>query len=97
MSGNEKARFHGIDEPEKIAGRRVFRDMLVIAYSLASDCGAKEIILVDLDTGECLAGRTMVDILTTDGLHGRMLWLFRPGMTTGISASSITAIVEQEG
>ena len=66
MSGNEKARFHGIDEPEKIAGRRVFRDMLVIAYSLASDCGAKEIILVDLDTGECLVGRTIVDILTTD-------------------------------
>lgn len=74
MNGNEKARFHGIDEPGGIATRKTVREMLEMASMLASTYKSREIILVDLDTGECVAGRSIVRILLADDRTWNACW-----------------------
>ena len=74
MEDMDKGLFHGIprgmENPSKISIREMFEKVAVLSAQLKT----KEIILVDIDTGECVTGKSFVDILTDDRLTWNILW-----------------------
>ena len=73
-SGMDKGRFHGISKEAGKPGRASVREMFQKVAFLAGQYGSKEVILADVDTGECVTGKSFVDILTDDRITWNILW-----------------------
>ncbi|MBQ7655650.1 MAG: hypothetical protein IJS41_03985 [Clostridia bacterium] len=73
--GVDKGRFHGISGGgQGSRGRVSVREMFQKVAILSEQYGSKEVILVDVDTGECVTGKSFVDILTDDRITWNILW-----------------------
>lgn len=69
-----KGWFHGISDEHKTSGRLTVRRMFEKAAVLSDKYGSKETVLVDIDTGECITGKSFVDILTDDRRTWNIFW-----------------------
>ena len=70
----DRGRFHGISKGAGKPGRVSIRGMFQKVAALSAEYGSKEIILVDADTGECVTGKSFVDILVDDRITWNILW-----------------------
>lgn len=70
----DKGRFHGISKGAEKPGRVSIRGLFQKVAVLSAQYGSSEVILVDVDTGECVTGKSFVDILTDDRITWNILW-----------------------
>lgn len=70
----DRGRFHGISKGAEKPGRVSICGMFQKVAALETEYNPKEIILVDTDTGECVVGRSFVDILTDERITWNILW-----------------------
>ena len=74
----DTGKFYGMSEKIRMdvekKGRMTLRKAFEKIAALSAQYEPKEIILVDLDTGECVTGTSYVDILTESSKTWNILW-----------------------
>lgn len=77
MTNMDTGKFHGVSEKIRLdvekECRMSMRKMFEKIAALSAQHSPEEIILVDLDTGECVTGVSYVDILTSS-MTWNILW-----------------------
>ena len=74
LDADKRGKFHGVEETANIKRTMTTKRMFELVASLQAEYGSKEIVLVDIDTGECVTGKSFVDILLDDRLTWNALW-----------------------